>query len=272
MESFFFIPGDRLHKISDIRKLNVSQVIIDLEDAVKVSEREYILKQLIDRTEYSEYYIRVPLYNIVGALDTHIFSELYKKGFRKFVFPKIQKASDFDIIITERDYSEVLIILLIETAGFFIEAKEVLFKYRNIFTGIGLGSHDLMAEIGGIHNLNNLEYLRLQILYLARAIKILAIDIACMELNSSRVLEEEILDGLEKGYDAKFFIHPWQISILKSILLYSDEELNWAQKVQKELEKVDNESEFNPIIIDGQIIERPHLAKAKKIIKYYETK
>jgi citrate lyase beta subunit len=243
-----------------------------LEDAVKFSEREQILIQLITNSDYKEFYIRIPLYDKKEKIDTSIFNKLYENGFRKFVFPKIQKASDFDVIISEKKYSDLEIILLVETARFFLEVKDVLLKYENIFSGIGIGSHDFMSEVGGFHNFKNLEYVRLQILYLARMINVKAIDIASMELKNEEIYRSEITDGFRKGYDAKFFIHPWQINIFKSIFFYSDEELNWAKRIKNELTRVGSAEEFNPVVIDGQIIERPHLAKAEKIIKYYETK
>lgn len=272
MESFFFVPGTRLHKIPDIQKLNVSQIIIDLEDAVKFSEREQILEQLKTNADYKNFYVRVPLYDATEKIDTVIFKELYEKGFRKFVFPKIQKLADFDAIISQSNYTALQIILLVETTRFFLEVKDILLEYEKMFSGIGIGSHDFMAEIGGVHNLKNLEYVRQQILYLARMVNIQAIDIASMELQNKTFIVEEITDGFNKGYDAKFFIHPWQIDIFKSISLYSREELNWARKVQNEFKIVGSKAEFNPVVIDGQIIERPHLNKAKKIIKYYESK
>src|SRR5690554_6578654 len=106
MESFFFVPGTRLHKIKDIQNLNVSQIIIDLEDAVKVSERRQILQQLLESIDFEDFYIRIPLYNVKGFLDTSFFVELYENGFRKFIFPKITHASDFDCIVSEKEYTD----------------------------------------------------------------------------------------------------------------------------------------------------------------------
>ena len=272
METYFFVPGNRLHKIRDIQNLNITEIIIDLEDSVKESERKSILHKIILDFELREFYVRVPLYDNKDFLNPFYFKELYKNGFRKFIFPKIQKLQDFKTIISEDTYKELQIILLIETSRFFLEVKEVLLEYRNILSGIGMGSHDFMAEIGGVHDLKNLEYVRHQILYLSRMIKIKAIDIASMEVANSSVLEDEILDGVHKGYDAKFFIHPWQLSVFKSISLYSDQEIRWALNIQNEFKKVISEEEFNPIIVEGQIVERPHLDKAKKILKYYESK
>ncbi len=269
---FFFVPGNRLHKIPDIRNLNVSEIIIDLEDSVKFSERGQILAQLKSGFYYTQFYIRVPLYNEKEELDIFFFNRLYENGFRKFVFPKIQKGSDFDAIISGKEDSGLKIILLVETTRFFLEVKEVLLKYEVVFSGIGSGSHDFMAEVGGVHDLKNLEYVRLQILYLARMINIKAIDIASMELKDDNSYKNEIIDGFRKGYDAKFLIHPWQAELFKSISLYAEEDLTWAKKVTNELEKAGSAREFNPIVLDGQIIERPHIAKAQKIIKYYENK
>lgn len=272
MELFFFIPGTRLYKVSDIQNLKISQIIIDLEDAVKISERKCILEELLKTDDFKDFYIRIPLYDSKGNLDASFFAKLYKQGFRKFVFPKIQKSLDFETIISGFNDKDLRIILLVETCRFFLEVKDILLEYSNIITGIGLGSHDFMNEVGGLHDLRNLEYIRQHIIYLARMINVKAIDIASMELNNSTILEEEIIDGFHKGYDAKFFIHPWQVSVFKTISLYSEQEIAWALNVQKELDKVENDGEFNPVVIEGQIIERPHLNKVKKILKYYESK
>ena len=47
MDSYFFIPVTRLDKIPKIKNLQVSEIIIDLEDAVKYSERLQLLDYII---------------------------------------------------------------------------------------------------------------------------------------------------------------------------------------------------------------------------------
>lgn len=272
MESYFFVPGTRLHKIQDIKKLGVSDIIIDLEDAVKFSERLKLLDNVIEDESLKEYYIRVPLYNDNEKLDISLLNKLIASGFSKFVFPKIESKKHFKKIVKDLDSSVIKIIVLIEKSNLFLNLKEILFEYKKFFTGIGIGSHDLMAEIGGVHNLENLEYLRQHLLLYARSIDILAIDIASMELKNKTEFKNEILDGVRKGYDAKFYIHPWQLIQLKEIDLYSEDEFNWAKRIKQELNKVMNEKEFSPTVINGQIIERPHLKKVNKILRYYESK
>lgn len=269
MDAFFFVPGNRLHKIESILKSYGSNIIIDLEDAVKESERGGIMKQLVYDRPFQEHYIRLPLYNFKGErLD--LLENLLNAGYSKFVLPKIDAIGEFDALYPTIKNHNVEIILLVETPRLFLETRELLTKYNECFSGIGLGSHDFMSVVGGPHSLANLEYVRQHILYLAKAFNIIAIDIASMQLSGNKELEDEIMDGFNKGYEGKFFIHPWQIEVLKTIKFYSEEEYKWALMIEGQLKKGGSSDEFNPVVIDGQVIERPHLKRAERILKFYK--
>lgn len=270
MESYFFIPGNRIHKIEAIKALGVSEIIIDLEDAVKFSEREQIFETFKTDASLKEYFIRIPLFDKNEQLDLHFLENFVSLGYTKFVFPKLNDLAQITTVFQSVHLIKLQVILLIETPRLFLEAKEVLLTFKKYLCGIGIGSHDFMSVIGGEHTLNNLEVVRQQLLYLARMINITAIDIASMDLNDKKAFSAEILNGFKKGYDAKFFIHPWQIKTYRALQLYTEEEYKWAKKILKALAEVGNENEFNPIIIDGDVIERPHLNKAKKINKFYK--
>jgi citrate lyase beta subunit len=272
MKDYFFVPGNRLHKLATIEALGV-YIIIDLEDAVKASDRVAIIDELCKNPlKYKKHYLRIPLYDVKLQLNIQTLQKLIDAGYSNFIFPKLQSTSDFEFIIKVIYKIDLKLILLVETARFFLELEQILLTNRGLIKGLALGSHDFMSEIGGNHTLKNLEYPRLKLLYLARMINIEAIDIASMELKDENLLRNEITDGFHKGYDAKFYIHPWQLECKRKMKLYSEADLVWAKKVIIALGKVEDKEEFNPIIIDNQIIERPHLNKAKKIINHYETK
>lgn len=268
MDSYFFVPGYKLCNIDKIKALGVDEIIIDLEDAVKASDRDMILSNLVSGdTDYTEYYIRTPLYEN-GKIDIRILQFLLHNGFRKLVFPKIASLQDFEILYKSFQRFYLKIILLIETPRLLLESKDLLLTYTECFSGVAVGSHDFMNIVGGVHSLQNLEFFRLYVLYLARMAHISAIDIASMELNDAESLKKEIEDAVYKGFDAKLYIHPKQIEVLRSINLYTAEELAWAQKVGDALKKVrGDKEEFNPIVIDGEVIEKPHLMRAEKILK-----
>ena len=270
MNRYFFVPGNKIHKIPSLSKFNIDTIIIDLEDAVKISERQEIVNDLVLKPELQSHFIRVPLHNVSDHIDLAILRQLVKNGFTNFVFPKLDTLQDVALIFETFPDIDFRIILLVETPSLFFEAREVLLTYKKYFCGLGFGSHDIMTVIGGAHTLKNLEFPRMQMLYLAKSCNIEAIDIASMELDNEKELQDEIIDGFSKGFDAKLFIHPWQLKVADKTVLYSNSELTWAESVLDALSTVENDGEFNPRIINGQIIERPHLNKAKKIIKYFK--
>lgn len=270
MDSFFFIPGSKLSNLDMILSLQVSEIIIDLEDALRESERLSILDELKNHKKYGDHYLRVPFTAAsANEFNTELYRRLLHLGYRKFVFPKLASREDFQKIIDAGSAEDLRIILLVETPRLFLEAKELLLNHKDLISGVGLGSHDFMSVVGGVHELENLYYLRQHILYLARMINTVPIDIASMELNSKTALAAEITDGFRKGYEAKFFIHPWQLEVLREINFYSREEYQWALSILRELDKAGKKEEFQPVVINGQVIEKPHLDRVHKIVKYY---
>lgn len=268
MQSFFFVPANRLHKIPSIVKLNVDEIIIDLEDAIKTSEREEFIHQLKNESIDRSFFIRVPLYSIQNKLELSILEELIAIGYKNFIYPKLQNIQDFERV-TKFITEENKIILLIETPLLLTQLQTILDKYNTKIYGIGLGSHDFMNYIGGKHNLHNLEFYRNFTLLFAKAYNCVSFDIASMELEDENELTLEIKDGFNKGFDAKLYIHPWQIAVKNAIQFFNEKDLEWAERIYKEYQKINNPEEFNPIVVDGEIIEKPHLNKVFTILKYF---
>lgn len=272
MESYFFVPASKINKIQDLSKLKIKEYIIDFEDAIKASQRNSFFSELNNLENSKNFYLRVPLHSLNHAdkLDLKFISKFIEQGFTKFVFPKISSINQLEQVFTTFETKNLEIILLVETPRLYLELQSTIFNYQNILTGIGLGSHDFMSIVGGKHTLKNLEVLRQNILYLAKSCNILSIDIASMDINDEELFENEVTDGFNKGYDAKFIIHPKQLQIINNIHFYTEEEYIQALKIDEELSKLENKKEFNPIILDGKIIEQPHINRAKQILKNYK--
>ena len=268
MQSYFFVPANRLHKLATMQTLNIDHIIIDLEDAIKSSERSSFINAMADSSINREFFVRVPLYTLDHQLDLEFYTQLKKLGYTNFIFPKIKNFQDVKTLTTSITTQEK-VILLIESPLLLVELKEVLQQFNSYFYGVGLGSHDLMNDLGGQHTLNNLLFYRNMVLLYAKAYDLIAFDIASMELVDEQELQAEILDGFNKGFDAKFYIHPWQIAQKDKIKFYTQEDLAWAKKVFEAYQQVGHAEEFNPIVLDGEIIEKPHLNKVFTILKYF---
>ena len=272
MESYFFVPASKIKKIKELRELNINTFIVDFEDSIKASQRDDLFLDLIRLEISKDYYYRVPLHdlNMADDLDLRLISKFIKYGFKKFVFPKISSTVQLERILKSLNVDDLEIILLVEMPRFYLELQSTIFKYSKNLTGIGLGSHDFMSVVGGKHTLKNLEVVRQNILYLAKSCNLNSIDIASMDINNEVSFKNEVIDGFNKGYDAKFIIHPKQFKIINSIQFYSEKEYQQALKIEEELSKLENKKEFNPIVLDGKIIEQPHINRAKQILKNYK--
>jgi citrate lyase beta subunit len=272
MESYFFIPATKLKKLIDFISLPIQEFIIDFEDAIKASQRELLFSELIEIKESKKCYLRVPLHDlsVEEKLDLTFFKTFLDHGYKKFVFPKIKSLEQLDIVLKDIAGHDLEIILLIENPRIYLELLSKITNYSEKLKGLGLGSHDFMAIIGGRHTLKNLEVIRQNLLYMAKSSNLKSIDIASMEIVDEVTFQDEVKDGFLKGYDAKFIIHPKQFKLMEQIQFYTDKEYEQALKIDNEIKKIKNFKEFNPIIVDGQIVEQPHINLAKKILTNYK--
>ena len=272
MESYFFVPASKITKIQDLRRLRIEEFIIDFEDAIKASQRNSFFSALNDLEKSKDFYLRVPLHSLSrpDKLDLAFIGKFIEQGYTKFVFPKISSIDQLEEVFRTLKLETLKIVLLVETPRLYLELQSTIFNYQKSLTGIGLGSHDFMSMVGGKHTLKNLEVVRQNILYLAKSCNITSIDIASMNINDEESFIKEVTNGFNKGYDAKFIIHPKQFQTINSIQFYSEDEYNQALRIEEALSKLENKKEFNPIVLDGKIIEQPHINRAKQILKNYK--
>lgn len=267
MIPYFFVPADKIRKIPEIKQKGISTIVIDLEDAVKSSLTGQLAQDVIQKVD-KESFVRLPLYNLeTGNLDTALLSRFVVSGFKNFIFPKLNTTKELENLLSLLPHKDFKIIVLIETPKFYLDIQKNIFDFEGRLFGLGLGSHDFMAHLGAKHTLKNLEQLRNTVIYMASACSMEAIDIASMELNDMDSFKNEVLDGFDKGYTAKFLIHPKQWEVLKSIHYYTQEEVAKAHKILERLQDVGTADEFNALIIDGEIIEKPHIDRAKRIVE-----
>lgn len=271
MLTYFFVPATKLSKISNILSYRVDEIVIDLEDGVASTDLCHVLYELMLTDKYICHFVRVPVV-VGGEIDLNIILKLYEAGFRKFMLPKIRSYNNFRNIFEQVSFLPNSIILLIESPSLLFDMAHIIRDFSEYLYGICLGSHDYISETGGVYCLANLEYPRQLILNYARIADILAIDIASMEIDAIDVFESETIDGFKKGYDAKLLIHPTQLAHFNELQFYSKEEFVWAKKVKDVFDKRGSNENFSPIIIEGKVVERPHLRRAKAILKWFDIR
>lgn len=271
MKSYFFVPASRINKIQDIERYQPDSIIIDFEDAILAKNIDIYFNQLKDLSDASSYWYRIPLRNsFEDVLDFSYIEKFHEFGVKFIVLPKLKTVAELSKVCDR--FPELRFIILIEHPRLLVEFGYVSINYPNILVslkGLGIGSHDLMGLINAKHTDNQLDYPRKEVLYLAKAYDLIAIDIASMDIFNQEAFVEEAAYGSDNGYDGKFLIHPRQLSWLKDFNVNDTASLIWAKNVMKYLpENYDGEG-IEPFILDGEVIEKPHALRALEIIKLH---
>jgi citrate lyase beta subunit len=263
---YFFVPATKLKKLKTLIAEKNLEVIIDFEDAIAGVEIQPLLELKPQDVNWNKIWCRIPINNEI-VLPAFL-SVLIEWGIKKWVIPKLASASSFEKVLAQMPHGQQYIIL-IETPRLYVELQKLLDKYSTMISAIGLGSHDFMISIGAEHNLEILKPARFHIRVFSEAYNIEAIDIASMNISSQAEFLVELEHGQSLGYKSKFLLHPNQLHWYKA---FRREEilrqLQWADKVLS-IGGGALESEVQAFMLDGLIIEKPHLNKAIEIIKKY---
>ena len=269
MKSFFFIPASRLQNISKIRSLGPDNIIIDFEDAILEEEIDTYFEQLKALINIESNWFRLPVRKgFKDELNLKYIEKFASIGVKFVILPKLKTVSELLTIC--RAFQSINFIILIEHPRLLLEMRQVLMNdmdaLKNIL-GLGIGSHDLTTILHAKHKKEQLDYPRKEVLYLAKAYDLLAIDIASMDIFNKSSFDEEIEYGKDNGYDAKFIIHPKQLLWFQKNIQNQQNSLVWARKVLQKLPKNYAGEDIAPFVLDKEVIEKPHAIKAMEIVK-----
>lgn len=270
--SYFFIPSNRKKFIEKGIQSNASFLIFDLEESVCPDDLSECLANLQAVNVKDNYWVRIPLDFPLDEKFTHLITRLHAMGFCRFMLPKLQSEKEFEQIVRQNEsYGDLHYGILVETPELLIQIDHFILKYRNQIDCVLIGSHDYCNHIGCKHNIGNLVYLRQKVLTVCKAMKIPVIDFVTQELANSTLFSEDCMDAFHMGFDGKALIHPNQLNIFNELDYYSEEEVQEALRVYKELKHIDIQN-FSIIRIQDKIYEHPHLKRILDIVTWYKNK
>lgn len=229
LRTLLFVPGNRPERFDKAFDSGADAVCMDLEDAVgkedKTGAREAVAAALASPQRVPPALVRI------NAAD----SQWYEKDVQKLsslpptVAIVLPKASLGQIqALTEKTGTRPLIALLENAAS--IEEAYAIAGHETV-TALMLGGGDLMAELGGQLSWEPLFYARSRLLMAAVSAGCLAIDVPCLNLRDTAVIEEETRAVKALGYACKAAIHPAQIAPIHRALAPSDEEIIEAREM-----------------------------------------
>jgi len=281
MRSLLFVPGDSARKFARARECGADALIIDLEDSVALDAKEAARRETAAMLQsprgHQKLFVRVNAFDTgLTATDLAAVMAYRPDG---IALPKCDGPEQVRRLSHMLDALEaahgiepgrtLILSIVTETAA----SLFCLGNYRGCserLWGMMWGAEDLAASFGATANRdahgNVLAPYRLaRNLCLAGAATagVVAVDTVAVTIDDLAAVEQEAREARRDGFMAKGVIHPKHVEPVNAAFRPSEQEIAWAQRIS---EAFGNQADLGVVKIDGQMIDKPHLRAAERIL------
>jgi citrate lyase subunit beta/citryl-CoA lyase len=263
--NFLFVPGTRPERFQKALDSGADAVILDLEDAVPVAEKELARNAIrsawpsFSKEQKGRLVIRS---NSPGSqfysADLILAQEL---DITSILIPKSESLDQMNgaaLLLPN-----TAIIPMIETALGLDHLSEI--ANSNQVIRLALGNIDLQVDLGMACDADEteLQTARFQIVLASRLAEIAPpIDGVTPSTDNIEQITHDAKRAKRMGFGAKLCIHPKQIAIVQAAFMPSQEDLVWAKRVIE----ADKASKGGAVKLDGRMIDRPVVVLAQRTL------
>lgn len=277
LRSLLFAPATDLRKVDKALSLDADATILDLEDAVAVSEKvraRSLVVDVLSRARRAGVYVRVNGVNtpwVVGDLLAVVGNRPAGIMLPKAESPEEVRRVDWLIGQLEQEYgllpAEIELIPLIESARGVAGAGAVASSCPRV-KRLAFGAVDYTLDMGikltGTGQ--ELFYARSQLVVASRAAGLEGpIDTVFINLQDEAGLREECRVVRELGFSGKLVIHPAQIAPVNEIFSPAPGEIEYAAKVVRAFAEAEALG-VAAVQLEGRFIDYPVAAWARRIL------
>jgi len=283
IRSILFVPGDSRHKFDKAAAGPADVLILDLEDSVapvnKPTARATIAEMLQVPRGRQRRFVRV---NSLGtSLTLEDLAAVMPHRPDGIVLPKCESSEDVRRLALYLDAFEAahgiaagstrILAIATETAASLFGLGSYAGCPR--LWGLMWGGEDLTSALGAFENQANGSYTepyrlaRNLCLAGARAAGVTPVDTVYVDIQNLEGLRAETQAARRDGFTAKAVIHPSHVAIVHEAFAPSCEEIATARRI---VQAFSSDSSAGVVNIGGQMIDKPHLLKARAVLAWSE--
>lgn len=279
MRSWLFVPGHRQRMIDKALGLPADVLIFDLEDGVPEAEkgvaRSRVAAALDGARGGSRRFVRV---HEAGSseLDADL-QAIARAGLQGLVLPKVQGPEDVLQVCQWLDRHEtrvgipsgsVGLLAIIESARGLVQAPAIASVTPRL-VGLMFGAEDFALDMGLFSHPGQglVNYARSALAVAAASGQIRAIDKVFTDISDPDGLSAEAQQARDLGFAGKAVIHPGQVGAVNEIFGPTEAEERWARRI---VEAFERRADEGPTAIDGRMVDRPILERARWILDRLE--
>jgi len=286
LRTALFSPGNRPDRVEKAIGSGADAVIIDLEDAVPLSEKENtrpFVRTMLDKHPGKRLYVRVN--GLTTPYCTEDLAAVVCNNLTGILFPKVESPEDIfeiDRILFDAEKRSGLETGIIEVMTLCESAKglEEIYpivsakpKHHQVST-VAFGAADYTLDLGTAltREGKELEYARSRIPIACRAAGIMPpIDTPWMvDLKDIDGLVADAQKAKAYGFQGKLVIHPNQIQPCHDVFTPTEDEIAKAKKIIDAFEEAERQGRA-AIQLEGKFIDYAVVEKAKRIYALAQT-
>jgi citrate lyase subunit beta/citryl-CoA lyase len=278
IRSFLFVPGDSQRKLEKSTSAGADALIVDLEDAVAAEARPAARALTRDFVaSQSDVWIRInPVGSDDAAADLEAVMPAAPAG---IVLPKPRSADDVKTLSAMIGEAEAKLGLeegATKILPLVTETPQSLFALGDYagcsdrLAAMSWGAEDLSAAVGATRSrdengdfLAPYQFARSLCLFAAAAAEVPAIDTVFTDFRNAEGLAQYATEARRDGFSGMLAIHPAQVETINAAFQPTAEEIDRARRI---VALFDANPGAGTIGMDGQMIDRPHLVQAKRIL------
>ena len=276
--TYLFAPGNHARKVEKSLGLDADAVILDLEDAVAISEKPGTRALVVAALAGER---RCRGYARVNAFDTPFcYGDLVgivHPGLDGIVLPKVESAAQLiavDWVLGQLESERTLpvggidLMPIIETGVGVSAATEICRAVPRVKrVAFGAGDYTLDMGMRWTFGERELDHARATIVVASRAAGIEApVDTVWIHLGEIDALRASTELVRDMGFQGKMCIHPEQVGPANAVFTPTDEDISQAKRYVAAFEAAEAEGSAS-IQVDGYFIDYPIVDKARRTLE-----
>ena len=275
--TFLFAPGNHPRKVEKVFDAGADAVILDLEDAVAISEKAATRSVVVDalqRPRTCRGYVRV------NSLDTEFcfgdVEAVVAKGVDGIILPKVERAADLEKVDWLMSGLEVKagltvgqidLIPILETGRGIANAREICSAGGRL-KRVAFGAGDYTQDMGMDWTPGEIEIAPAQAeVVLASRINNLEppLDTVYIHIKDDEGFTSSAKRAKQFGFQGKMCIHPVQVPLANGVFTPTAAEADFSRKVIEAFEAAEAAGSAS-IQLDGYFIDYPIVAQARRTL------
>ena len=262
--SWLFVPATRPDRIAKAMKSEAYAVIIDLEDAVPLVDKQMARAHAFAEAEWQTGPKRALRINSLGSHTGLADIVAVLKGESHFAFlvlPKVEYARDLLLVdewLTAGRFDTQLIALIETARG--LDAAFAIARSTKRLAALLFGAADMAADLASRPSWEPMLFARSHVVAACARAGIPAIDSPFFGIADDIGVRDEANRSAALGFHAKSAIHPTQLPGINSAFAPSEADLEEARRILVENEK-------GAASLDGNMVDEAVARRARRILR-----